>query len=94
MADEPVLLVASRPCDQCLMSSDRIVPSRRATKIIRECLDEDVHFVCHRGSLADPPINLHCRGFYDKFETGATRFARAFNIPIVEIDPDTMEQAT
>jgi hypothetical protein len=85
----PVLHLASKCCSQCLLSGDRIVPGSRAAQIIRDVREADTHFVCHKGSIAG--LNLHCRGVHDRFPSRAYRFAVACGIPIVEVDPDTLE---
>lgn len=86
----PALHLASKRCSECLLSSERIVPGSRAAEIIRKCRTEDVHFVCHKGSLVG--LNLHCRGMHETVgPSRAFRFAKACNIPVVEVDPDTLE---
>lgn len=82
------LLLASRPCTECLLSLERIVSGGRAAELIKQCRREDKHFVCHKGSIAG--INLHCRGMNDIAPSRAYRFAKDFGIPIREIDPDTL----
>ncbi len=84
----PGFAIMSRPCDQCLLSPDRIVSARRAAQIIRETVRDDCHFICHKGTLADREIA--CRAHYDK--TGGGQTARIFRRlgMIVEVDPDTV----
>lgn len=89
------LLLAAHPCAECLLSRARIVSGDRAAEIVRQCRRDDVHFQCHKGSLAG--LNVHCRAAHDL--TGgdrAYRFARAVGIPVREIDPDKlkMEEST
>lgn len=87
----PELLLASRKCDQCLATRNRIVSGARAAELIRECRAEDVHFQCHKGSIAG--LNVHCRGVHDI--TGgdaAYRFARRFGIEVREVEPDELER--
>ena len=81
------LLLAARRCDQCLTTRNRIVSGARAAEIVRGCRRDDVHFQCHKGSLAG--VNLHCRGVHEI--TGgdlAYRFAKTCGIPVREVDPD------
>ena len=83
----PRLLLASRPCGQCLVTRDRIVPGVRAAALVRKCREERVQFVCHKGTLAG--LNIHCRGVHDAIGPAlAYDFAVAVGIPIVELDPD------
>jgi hypothetical protein len=85
------LLMTSRPCNECLTSKNRIVPGSRAAEIIRGCRANDIHFQCHKGTAAGQ--NVHCRGVFDtNGPSKAYRMARAFGIPIVEIDPSTIPQ--
>ena len=86
----PVLLLASRCCDQCLTTRNRIVPGERAAEIIRGCRRDDVHFTCHKGSIAG--LNLHCRGVHDRLPSRAYRFAVAMGIPVVEVDPERPDE--
>lgn len=89
MTVAPVLLLASRRCDQCLTTRQRIVSGGRAAEIIRDCRVRDVHFQCHKGSIAN--LNLHCRGVHEIAPDRAFRFAKAVGIEVREIDPDQIE---
>ena len=86
------LLLASRRCGQCLTTRNRIVSGARAAELVRSCRDGDVHFQCHKGTVAG--INLHCRGVHTVAPSAAYRFAIACGIPVREVDPETLEQAT
>lgn len=85
----PVLLLAAKQCGQCLMSPGRIVSGERAAGIIRECRSAGTHFQCHKGSMAG--LNLHCRGFHDRFSSRAYVFAQAIGVEVVEVDPEAIE---
>lgn len=86
------LLITSRPCDQCLTSRNRIVPGARAAEIIKNCRTADVHFQCHKGSVAG--MNVHCRGVHEAVGPClACRMATAFGMPVVEIGPETLDGA-
>jgi hypothetical protein len=65
------------------------VSGERAAELVRQCRREDVHFQCHKGSLVG--MNLHCRGLHDRFPARSYRFAVAMGIPVVELDPDELE---
>lgn len=83
------LLIARKPCSQCLTSRNRIVSANRATNLIRECRDGDKHFICHKGSIAG--LNLHCRGVHaTNGPCAAYRIAKLLDIPIVEVDADAL----
>lgn len=83
------LLLAAKACSQCLTSRDRIVSGQRAAEIVRECKSADIHFRCHKGDIAG--LNLHCRGVHDVAPSLAYRMAKAWNIPIREIDADSLK---
>jgi hypothetical protein len=88
MADKTELLLASRRCAECLVTKKRVVNGSRAAELVKQCRRDDVHFQCHRGTIAG--INLHCRGVHEIAPGRAFRFAKAFDIPIREIDPETL----
>jgi len=85
---ETELLLAANKCGQCLTTPNRIVPSQRASEIIRDCMRNDVHFQCHKGSAAG--LNVYCRGVHEVRPSQAYRFALACRIPIREVDPDSL----
>lgn len=81
------LYLAKHCCDQCLTTPQRIVSGERAAEIIRDCKRDNTHFFCHKGTIAGKRI--HCRGVHDALgPSQAYRFAKAFKIPIVEVDPN------
>lgn len=84
----PELLMAARPCAQCLTTKNRIVSGERAAEIVRGCRREGNHFVCHKSR---PGEIVHCRGVHDRLGSSAHRFAVAVGIPIREIDMDARE---
>jgi hypothetical protein len=55
--EPPHLLLALKPCSECLVTTRRIVPGSRAAEIISGVRREDCHFQCHKGSLRG--LNLH-----------------------------------
>lgn len=84
---QPVLLLASKKCSQCLTTRNRIVTGERAAELVRACREEHAHFHCHKGSQVDR--NVHCRGVHDIMGGDmAYHFANANDIPVLEIDPD------
>lgn len=56
--------VYKQSCQNCLLSPDRIVSPSRAKEIIKDCREEQVHFVCHKSSMDGGKIC--CKTFYDK----------------------------
>jgi len=85
----PELLLAARPCGQCLTTRHRVVSGRRAAELVRGCRASGQHFQCHKGSIAG--LNVHCRGVHDIAGSAAHRFAIAAGIPVREVDADALE---
>lgn len=91
---EAVLLLAARRCGECLTTRDRIVSGERAAEIVRGCRRTGQHFNCHKGDLAG--LIVHCRGVHDvqvRDCGGSTAYqvATRLNIPVREVDPDSLE---
>lgn len=63
--DKPRVEVCEHRCDQCLFSKNRVVTVEAAQRIVAEALAKDKWFTCHKGSLADPPRDLVCNGFWE-----------------------------
>lgn len=82
---ESKLLLASRCCDQCLTTPQRIVSGDRAAQIVRECKADGNHFFCHKGM----DQKVHCRGVHDALGgSRAYHFAKRMGIPVEEVDPN------
>lgn len=81
--------IMARPCDQCLMTRDKIVSNERRTEIMRETAGKDCHFICHKATIAGRDIA--CRSHFDI--TGGGRLGRfAFWLGYVRyVDPNTLE---
>ena len=58
-------------CKNCLLSKDRIVPSDIANQIIKDCVKEQTHFICHKASMNDEDVC--CRKFYEEFGNKVNR---------------------
>lgn len=43
-------------CKNCLLSEDRIVSSRAAKSIIKECSEKQTHFICHKATINNEEI--------------------------------------
>lgn len=88
MSDE--YLLASKRCNECLYSPNKIVSNHRRGQILTVCRAERRHFVCHKARGG--PI-VTCRGWHDaEGPSDAMLFALAFDIPVREVDPDTIER--
>jgi len=60
--------VCSKQCQNCLVTADRIVSPEAAGEILKQCLEDDSFFVCHRatmGDLGEGNDQVMCKGFYD-----------------------------
>lgn len=68
----------AKRCAECLFSTNRIVSSTRAAKLIRECVKKDAHFLCHKGTIVGEEVT--CRGFYDAYPTQMIRIARRLRV--------------
>lgn len=74
------LLVYKECCKNCLLSKNRIVSSKRAKEVIKECLETSSHFICHKASMSGQDIA--CKSFYDTFgeRINLIRIAKRLNV--------------
>ena len=72
------LVVMKKPCSECLFSDGRIVTAERRDQIVAECLEEDRHFLCHKGTIEGQEIM--CAGFCTRYTSRGLRIAQAFGI--------------
>jgi hypothetical protein len=80
----------SEPCDQCLMTNSKIVSNARRREIIRETMQRDCAFICHKASIAHREIA--CKGHYDATGGGQmARIAGRLNA-IVLVNPKDLEK--
>lgn len=86
-----MLKVCEKQCDQCLFSKNRIVSGRRMKEILTDCIRNDSHFVCHKGTIENE--NIVCRGFYDNYSTNLIRIMGRLN-GITFINPETISNGT
>jgi hypothetical protein len=59
------LKVYKECCKNCLFSDDRIVSQKRAKEIIKDCLEKQTHFICHKATIKGEEIV--CSKFYNTF---------------------------
>ena len=81
--------VISRQCAKCLMGPNRIVSGKRAAMLLAECKTKDIHFECHRSTMANRHIG--CRGHYDTGVGQLRRIAERLGV-VININPDTLER--
>lgn len=60
--------VMQRPCDQCLLSKNKIVPNASRYAILRKARAKDSFFVCHKATIAG--LEVVCRGYFDAYGGG------------------------
>lgn len=67
-------------CKNCLLSEDRIVSFSRAKQIIKECSQEQKHFICHKASMKKEEIV--CAKFYQTLGhiSQGVRIAQRLNV--------------
>lgn len=78
------LKVCQKQCDQCLFSKNRIVTLARKKEILKDAIEKDRHFECHKGTMIGIPIV--CRGFYDRMTSQLIRIAQKMDW-ITFVDP-------
>lgn len=82
----------SRPCDQCLVTPNRVVSGERAASIVAKVRCEDGWFICHK-SEPGKANEICCRGVADKVGPGQLHRIMGRIGAIVEIDPETLQPA-
>lgn len=77
--------VSKKRCDQCLFSSAKVVGDDRKLDILRECVEKDAHFICHKFSIAEGQNSqVCCRGFYDLDPAASNLMRIAGRLDMVE----------
>lgn len=75
------LLVADKPCAECLFSKHKIVDEKAKRAILRECYRKGSYFICHEATLAGRAVICHN---FAKSTDGAgnvaIRVAQFFNV--------------
>lgn len=79
-----MLEVAEKKCSECLFTKNRIVHKERAAQIIAECKERDMHFICHKGTLANR--NVVCHGSYQQMPQNVRLAGRLGVIRMVDAD--------
>lgn len=76
--------VQIKQCNQCLFSANKIVSNERKRELIRNCVNMDSFFVCHKqqtvGGKQDFGLGLCCRGFFDRFKTKPIAMAKFLKV--------------
>lgn len=51
-------------CNNCLLSKDRIVSPQRAKQIVKDCIENQTHFICHKATM-NGAQNIVCKKYFD-----------------------------
>lgn len=62
--------VKKKCCGKCLFTANKIVSDDRKSELVKSCLANDTHFICHETKDAV------CKGFYGKYTSQAVRIAQ------------------
>jgi hypothetical protein len=57
-------------------------------EILKDCVRNDTHFECHKGSIAGE--NIVCRGFFDNYSTNLIRIMGRLN-GLQFVNPDSLQ---
>lgn len=74
--------VQKTKCNQCLFTKNRIVTSKRKAEIIKDCLNSDTYFCCHKTKIKGIKSDVCCRGFWDTHKSNFNlgRIAQGLNV--------------
>lgn len=77
--------VCDAECAECLFSPNRIVSASRMREILRDCQEQDTHFICHKSTLQGG--NVACRGWFDRYSSNLSRIAERLGaVRFVEVN--------
>lgn len=80
------LKVAHKRCDECLLSSAKIVDDDRRDQLLEGCRKDGTYFLCHKATLRNDAVV--CRGFHETQGNIACRAADAWGL-VVEVNSTT-----
>ena len=88
---KPGFKVYDKPCDGCLLSSDRIVSARRAKQILVEVRESGGHFICHKATQRGEDVC--CSSWFEARgeESNLIRMARRCNMIVRVEQPEPSE---
>lgn len=74
------LKVYKECCGNCLLSPDAIVSNKRRKEIIQSCVQDQIHFICHKASMNNEDVC--CKSFFDKLghQSQMIRIAERMNM--------------
>jgi hypothetical protein len=53
------LLIAEKPCDECLFSKNKLVDEQRKRVILQQCYKDGSYFICHKATLVGRAVICH-----------------------------------
>ena len=65
-------------CGECLFSENKIVSNKRKSQILKDCIQKDTHFVCHKSTAAGGEDC--CSGFYERASSQMIRISQRLNM--------------
>lgn len=78
------LLVASKRCNECLYSKNRLVEPEVADKILASCEQNGSYFICHKATIVNQ--NVVCRAFFDEQKNQVCQVAHRLGL-VTFVDP-------
>jgi len=85
--------VYEKPCENCLFTENRIVPPERASEVIKDSIENQTHFICHKSTMGDARNGdqVCCSKFYDEAGSKIQKIRLAKRLGIVDFVklPDT-----
>lgn len=74
------LKVFKECCKNCLLSEDRIVSSKRAKEIVKDCAEKQTHFICHKATMKGDE-EIVCSKFFNTigYKSQMVRIAQRLN---------------
>lgn len=79
--------VADKCCNECLFSPNKIVSDARKMSVLRGCMQNDSHFVCHKASIKG--ADVCCRGFYNTMDSQMIRISKRLNmVEFVDVESE------
>lgn len=83
-------MVAQKRCNECLYSTNKIVPDERRKELLALCKKKGKYFLCHKGTIAGSAVV--CRGFYDEQSNTACQIAGRLGLTVF-VDPESPPKA-
>lgn len=79
------LKVYQQCCQNCLFSKDKIVNNERKRGIIKDCIQNQSHFTCHKATMKNEDIV--CHGFFSHMGDVSQLVRIAKRLGVVEMIP-------